>query len=142
MDYIVVPTRKVLLSWRLPQLDKLYWKLFSRWVRLKNADPVTGMVKCFICGHKAHWKNVDCSHYVKRANACTRYSLLNNNPCCVKCNRLLEGNLKRYALRLDAVYGRGTAEKLEYLGRQTCKVDRGDYIDGIEDVAKRLANYG
>lgn len=85
---------------------------------------------------------MDCSHYVKRANTCTRYSLLNNNPCCVVCNRAKGGNLERYAYRLDAVYGEGTAAKLDYLGRQTCKADRGDYIDGIEDVAKRLANYG
>lgn len=139
---VYIPPIKEIRSWKLNKIDKLYWKLFSKWVRLKNADPLTGYLKCFTCGKQLHWKQADCSHYIKRANICTRYSVLNNHPCCSHCNRILAGNLEKYKINLDKTYGKGTAEKLEHLGRQTCKADRGDYIDGITQISKRLRHYG
>ena len=141
MYRIIVPPRKKLSQMTVAKLDKLYWKLFSRWVRLQAADQQTGNVKCFICGSIQHWTNTDCSHYVPRANVCTRYNIYNNQACCTNCNRNLDGNLKLYAKRLDRKFGVGTAEKLTYLGRQSCKAERYEYVEGILAVNKKLDDY-
>ena len=141
MNTIYIPPRGELRKMPVRNLDTLYWKLFSRWTRLKHADPQTGYVRCFTCGKIDHWQFMDCSHYIKRGNQCTRYSELNNHPCCRNCNRNLDGNLEKYAENLDQTYGKGTAQKLEHLGRQTCKVQRCDYVDGILRIQKKLSNY-
>ncbi len=138
MNTIYIPPVRTLKTWKLPKLDGLYWKLFSRWIRLKHADQHTGLVKCFTCGTEIHWTEADCSHYVSRGNACTKYMVKNNHPCCRQCNRFGGGNLQEYKKNIDKVYGAGTAEKIEYLGRQTCKIDRNDYIEGIHKIEKRL----
>jgi hypothetical protein len=141
MYRIIVPTRKKLSQMSVSQLDTLYWRLFSRWVRLKAADPQTGLVKCFICGRIYHWMQMDCAHFVRRANVCTRYNVYNNQACCQSCNRSKNGNLELYAKQLDRVFGIGTAEKLLYLGRQTCKAQRYEYVEGILQVNKKLDQY-
>ena len=141
MNKIYVPTEKVLMGMKLPDLDKLYWSLFSRWIRLKAADIYTGYVSCFICGRRQHWTQMDCSHYIPRKHGSTRFSLLNNHACCQWCNRGLAGNLKRYREKLNLAYGKGTSRKLEQMKNLTIKISRLDYVEGILDVQKKLELY-
>ena len=84
---------------------------------------------------------MQCAHYVRRGHGATRYSVLNNHACCVRCNIHLDGNLQEYKKRLNFVYGKGTAAKLEYLGKQTIKIDRLDYIESICDLERKLRQY-
>ena len=129
------------MSKSVPELDKLYWALFSRWIRLKAADIHSGNVVCFICGSVWHWTEMDCSHYIPRKHNSTRYALLNNHACCKNCNRTLAGNLIEYGKKLDKVYGQGTKEKLEAMKNLTVHVSRLDYVEGILKVKKKLEVY-
>ena len=141
MNRIYVPPLKKLKSMSLPQLDKLYWSLFSRWIRLKAADIRTGYIVCFICGKPVHWTNADTMHYIPRRHGATRFNLYNNHAGCVECNRYKDGNLVKYAKRLTEVYGEGTTERLEEMRNWTIKIDRHDYIEGILQVNKKLEAY-
>lgn len=138
---IYVPKESALKTWTLPRLDKFYWSLFSRWIRLKAAEPSTGMIECFCCGKLVHWKNADCAHFIPRRHASTRFNLINNHACCTICNRIKEGNLDAYAKRLERTYGKGTVDKLIYLKNLTIKINRNDYVQGILLLDKKLDAY-
>jgi hypothetical protein len=65
---------------------------------------------------------------------------LNNHPQCDYCNGYLKGNREVYAKKLDEQYGEGTAEKLEALGRKTCKIDRQEMLELIEKLDKEIGD--
>lgn len=78
--------------------------LWSKLVRLSNANSI-GMCKCCSCGMMAHWKDVDCGHFVSRNHNLGRYDERNTAPQCKKCNRFREGNKAGYAVYLQEKYG-------------------------------------
>ena len=112
-------------------------RVFSQWIRRKAADE-NGWATCFTCGRPKPWFQLQNGHYVKRENMCTRYHPENNHPQCENCNVFLRGNLKVYAQKLDERYGEGTAEKLEALGKQTCKIHRNEMIELIRKLDKEI----
>ena len=73
-------TRKKLIA----RLDKV----FSQWVRSKDADH-RGFVQCFTCGVFKHWKTVDAGHFQSRAKFSTRWDEMN-----VKCQCKFSKGLK------------------------------------------------
>ena len=62
----------------------------------------------------------------------TRYSEDGNCEVqCVACNMFRGGEQYKFALNLDAKYGAGTAEELDFLARLSVKFSRVDYEDKI-----------
>lgn len=112
-------------------------RVFSQWIRRKAAD-YRGWASCYTCGIQKPWFQLQNGHYVRRENMCTRYLPLNNHPQCDYCNGYLKGNREVYARKLDEQYGEGTAEKLEALGRKTCKIDRQEMLELIEKLDKEI----
>ncbi len=134
---IFVPPLYQLKKMSSAELDRIAVRLFSTYIRTKDAD-FTGLVGCFTCSQVAHWSEMHCGHFVRRSNMCTRFMEINNHPQCPTCNIEKDGNVKKYAKMLDKVYGGGTAEEIERLGRQTCKWVRSDYHDLITKLEGEL----
>lgn len=59
--------------------------IFSIYIRTKYADS-NGMVECFTCDKKFHWKQIHNGHYMSRYNYSTRWEIKNCKPQCQICN--------------------------------------------------------
>jgi NinG protein len=93
--------------------------VFSQYIRIKDADK-DGNVACFCCGSIGRWQDMDCAHFVPRANMYTRFSENNCKPNCQTCNRREDGNLAAYAQHLEAD-NVGSVESLLEQGRLVYK---------------------
>ncbi|QDP62818.1 MAG: putative protein ninG [Prokaryotic dsDNA virus sp.] len=115
----------------ISKLKKELDKWFSLFIRL-NAATEEGLVQCITCGIVKHYKDgMQNGHFQSRRHLNTRYSELNCAPQCVKCNIYSQGEQYLFALKLDAKYGEGTAEELQYEAKQMCKMNRVDYQEEI-----------
>ncbi len=74
--------------------------LFSKWIRMKDAD-VFDMVGCYTCGAKKRWPNQQCGHYISRSNLYLRWDARNAKVQCEGCNCLKNGNISAYTKRLE-----------------------------------------
>jgi hypothetical protein len=126
-------TRKKLIA----RLDKV----FSQWVRMRTADH-RGFVECYTCGKVAHWKTVDAGHFQSRAKFSTRWmcdpeeGMVNVAPQCKSCNGFRSGEQFKFARRLDAEFGEGTAETIEQASNQTRKYSV-EELEALIDVYNR-----
>lgn len=120
-------TRKKLIA----RLDKV----FSQWVRSKDADH-RGFVQCFTCGQFKHWKTVDAGHFQSRAKFSTRWDEMNVKPQCKSCNGFRSGEQFKFARHLDRVYGEGTAMEVEQLSNTTKKWSS-EELEALVDVYNR-----
>lgn len=115
----------------------------SQFVRLLRANAY-GIAKCFTCNNRGHWTEMQCGHFVARANLATRFDLRNLACQCPYCNEALRGNLEVFAMEIDKREGEGTARELVALGRTICKRPAYEYQELIETykecVAKLKAN--
>jgi hypothetical protein len=122
----------------ISKLKKELDKWFSLFIRLRDATD-EGMVQCFTCGKVGHYKSgMQCGHFMSRRFLATRYDELNQIQC-VKCNMFEQGMQWQFGLNLDAKYGEGTAEEMQYKARQTVKFSRIDYEEKIS-YYKSLVN--
>lgn len=86
---------------------------FSRYIRLKYADPHTGIVACVTCGMMKHWKEMQNGHYISRGCSTLRYSEKNCHVQCPSCNVFKNGNYPRYALFMLKTYGPEVLSELD-----------------------------
>jgi hypothetical protein len=96
----------------LPKLKKECWKLFSEWVRRKDADE-TGTVECYTCRKPIHWKEAHAGHFVPGRTGSVLLNPAIVRPQCVQCNIFLCGNYSAYTLRMLDEVGREKVQ--EYL---------------------------
>lgn len=83
-------TKKVKLS----TVKKKAWDIFSKYIRLSNADE-NGMVQCYTCTTVKHWKQMQAGHGIGgRGNAVLFLEKI-VKPQCVGCNMFAHG---RYAV--------------------------------------------
>ena len=126
----------------ISKLKKELDKWFSLYIRLRDAT-AEGMVQCFTCGKVAHYKSggMQCGHFQSRRFMATRYSEDGNCEVqCQKCNIWEQGMQYRFAMNLDAKYGEGTAQELEYLAKTIVKFSRVDYDEKISYYKKAVDN--
>lgn len=102
------------------QLKKDLDKIFSQFVRQSNADE-NGMVDCYTCSKRLHWKEMQCGHFVSRQHLATRYSEDNCRPQCVGCNVFGGGKVSVFAERLEKELGVGTVARLYREANQIVK---------------------
>jgi hypothetical protein len=116
----------------LPRLKKKLWKIFSEYIRRRDADHC-GMVKCFTCPQILHWKDMDAGHYVPQSIALSLvFNEKNVHAQCGGCNRYKNGNLTIYALELQKKYGNTILEDLQSLRKENFRYTRADYMEMIE----------
>jgi hypothetical protein len=121
----------------IAKLDKELWDVFSLYIRQRDAD-IYGRVKCFTCSKIDVYKNMDAGHFITRAKASTKFDELNVMPQCKACNIFGQGKQFEFGLKLDSIYGKGTAEGLLFKSKMLCKRDRYDYQNLIEVYKQKL----
>lgn len=85
----------------LSELIKVADDIFSKWVRLSNADK-DGLVTCYTCDAVLRWQDSQCGHYVKRGNLFLRFDPRNCRVQDRQCNEYKDGNYAEYTKRLEA----------------------------------------
>jgi len=103
---------------------------FSKYIRLRDANDM-GVAQCFTCGKVDHYKKLQNGHFQSRRHHNTRWDENNCQVQCVKCNLFLQGMQWQFGLKLDAKYGLGTAEELEFMSKVNVKMMRIDYVEKI-----------
>ena len=126
-----VPRKKKPVS--VSKAKKRTWKIFSEWIRRKDADPA-GYVQCVCCGKVLHYKESHAGHYIHGNTKRTYFEEKNVHPCCPKCNMYLSGNLTQYALFLEGKYGKGILQELDE--KKNGKPWKVPELDAIHDYYK------
>lgn len=94
------------------KLDDKLWRVFSEFIRIRDAKFGNGIGKCYTCGKLIHYKDGDAGHYEKRQHENTKYDERNNHLQCHKCNRYDGGRQSDYAEHLIRDYGQGILQEL------------------------------
>ena len=84
--------------------------LFARYIKMR--DCINGKGQCFTCGEIFSIKELDAGHFRARQYNATRYSEINVQLQCKKCNRFYEGEKWVFGNHLDEKYGKGTTLNL------------------------------
>ena len=108
------PSKNIKLS--KAKADK-YFSLFIR-ERDKNKP-------CITCNK--HAREYDCGHFLSRRFESVRFDEKNAHSQCLKCNRFEYGNQFEHGVKVDLLYGKGTAEKLLQKSKMFCKHSKFDY---------------
>lgn len=121
--------RKKLKS--LPSLKRKLWKVFSEYIRRRDADE-NGITKCISCDVRKHWSQMDCGHFLPKSLGLSVYFVeKNNHQQCQKCNLFLQGNQYNYALAIKKRYGDSVIDELEQIKNTMFKFSRSDYEELI-----------
>ena len=123
----------------ISKLKKELDKWFSLYIRLRDATP-EGMVQCFTSGRVYHYKQIHAGHFMSRKHLSTRWCEMNVQPQSPKDNLFGQGEQWQFGLKLDAKYGIGTAEELQYKAKQTIKMSRIDYEEEIRYYKANVKN--
>lgn len=118
--------------------DKKLWKVFSEFIRLRDAN-ANGYCKCITCGLIRHWKQMDCGHGIPRQHKATKFHEQNNHAQCKRCNGFEGGKREVYKIEVDKRYGAGTWDKLEVMSRMTAKRAQFEF-DVMEEYYKEQVN--
>lgn len=110
----------------LAKLKKELDSIFSRYIRLRNADGETGDAICVTCGKIDHWKKLQNGHFMSRRHQITRWDEDNCQCQCYSCNVMQQGKQYQYSIWLDDKYGKGKADELLQKSFGTLKLDRYD----------------
>tara|TARA_S200002703_G_C3718442_1_gene220702 strand:- start:45 stop:446 length:402 start_codon:yes stop_codon:yes gene_type:complete len=119
-----------------PTKSKLVKKLdivFSRWVRLSNADH-RGFCECVTCGKKEHFKQIQAGHFMSRRHYSTRWDEDNVKPQCRACNVFNQGRQYEYSIYL----GKELSDDLLSKSRQTTKFTVYDLEEMIKIYEQRI----
>lgn len=111
--------------------------LFSRVIRLRAAEPITGMCYCYICNSPVHYSEAQAMHFVKRGDSSLRLHSKNVRVGDKKCNEYLDGNLELYAKKLEAEEPR-LSEWLYAEGKQVYKFTRDELKRMIADWTREI----
>ena len=122
----------------LPKLKEDLDKVFSRYIRLRNADEETGDAICVTCGIIKHWKELQNGHFMSRRHHSTRWDEDNCQVQCYSCNVMQQGKQYEYSIWLDDKFGKGKSDELLLKSKQTLKLDRHDLKQMILEYAEEV----
>ena len=74
--------------------------LVSQYVRRLYSDD-NGEVTCYTCTKRAHYKEMQCGHFVPRQYLAARYDLRNLRVQCYACNMLYNSQPSTFAYKLE-----------------------------------------
>tara|TARA_R100001163_G_scaffold17885_1_gene15857 strand:+ start:1323 stop:1727 length:405 start_codon:yes stop_codon:yes gene_type:complete len=123
----------------ISKLKKELDKWFSLYIRLRDATN-EGMVQCFTSNRVYHYKQIHAGHFMSRRCLSTRWCEINVQPQSAADNLFGQGEQFKFGLNLDAKYGEGTAEELQYKAKTIQKFSRVDYEEKISYYKKLVKN--
>lgn len=112
-------------------------RVFSEYIRLRDADE-KGFCRCISCGKIAHWKDMDCGHFINRKHMALRFNDINCNAQCRACNRFDEGNMEGYRMGLIKKHGQVIIEKLYAMKNEVCRISSIEYSIAIKHYKKKV----
>lgn len=104
----------------LPTLIKRLDKVFSQYIRLRDAMP-NGYFVCISCGKVKPLEQADCGHYHSRMHMSTRFDEDNCNAECRACNRFSSDHTIGYREHLLRKIGLQRFQMLEVRAHQSRK---------------------
>ena len=104
---------------RRKQLIKELDTVFSRYIRRKASN--NGVAMCVTCAKFDSWKLMDCGHFIVRGKIGTRFDEKNCHVQCRDCNRMKQGNMKRYERYMKAKYGQKVIDELKLKAKTPIK---------------------
>jgi len=113
--------------------------VFSQYIRRRTADH-KGIVECYTCGKKDHWKKMQCGHFQSRKYYSTRWNEDNCQVQCVGCNMFKSGEQYKFGLKLNMQYGENKAENLYLLAKKIKKFNNFDLSQMIERYSRLNAS--
>lgn len=120
----------------LPRLKRKLWKMFSEYVRKRDASEA-GIVKCFTCSRTGHWKEFQAGHYIPQSlSLALVFDDRNVHPQCGGCNLFRRGNMSVYAVELRKRYGENILEELQSKRKEGFRYTRSDYEELIEKYSQ------
>lgn len=123
------------------KLIKLADKLMSRLVRQMYAN-TEGVVRCFTCDYRAHWKHMQNGHYISRSRYFTRWMLENTRPQCFVCNLRYQGMGHLFRAQLVVEYGERGVITMEELSKRENQEYTNEMIElVISEFKSLLSNY-
>lgn len=96
--------------------DRKYWidqldKVFSLYIRLRDSKAYRFRAfKCISCGEVKPFEQMDCGHFIGRANMLLRWDSSNCHGECRACNRLSSSHLLYYRKNLIIKLGTDALE--------------------------------
>jgi len=121
----------------LSDLEKKLDKVFSQYIRLKDADE-GGTVECVTCNQLFFWKDTDCGHFIKRQHRSVRWDERNVGVQCTRCNHYMGGRQDDFSKYIIKTYGYSVYDELMRLKYQTMKFSRLDILEKIDEYKEKL----
>lgn len=118
----------------LPKLTKDADDWFSKYVRLRDSEPMNGeyVGTCITCsksgtvawrdetGKLRYTKGWNAGHFVTRGNKVVHFNEMNVNlQCAFRCNKMRSGEYVKYKIALKEKYGEEVPGELEKLAEET-----------------------
>ena len=125
----------------LRSLKNKAWKLFSEYVRRKDADE-GGTVSCFTCGKPLSWKEAHAGHAIPGRHNAVLFDLDIVRPQCPRDNIFLRGRYEVFATKLIKEMGMDWWEKKLAGSREIVKLTRSDLEDLIAAYKAKLEAVG
>lgn len=113
------------------------WKVFSEYVRRKDAD-AGGMERCYTCDTLAHWKELQCGHAIGGRHNAVLFDSGLCRPQCLRCNVFMRGNYPIFTTKLIKENGMDWWEGKLSGARQLVKLTRSDIESLIESYKGKL----
>jgi len=114
-------------------------RIFSIYIRLRDAMPHSGLVKCISCGRIHHWTKIQNGHYVGRSAMSVRFSEENCHSQCVACNVMMHGNMLAYRRAMVKLYGEQKVNEIEVRGHLAKKWHDFELEEMIKYYTARVA---
>ena len=112
-------------------------RVTSRMVRLSEMGN-DGKVQCFTCPSRREFKNIQCGHFIPRANLVFRFDWYYNlRPQCPNCNVTLRGNIKVFADKLNEERS-GIVEWMQEEARKVYSPTRDELKQLLFDYQQRV----
>lgn len=122
----------------LRRLKEILWKVFSEYIRRKDADE-GGTERCYTCGVLEHWKALQCGHAIGGRHNAVLFDAGICRPQCLRCNVFLRGNYPIFTTKLIKENGMEWWEKKLEGARQIVKYTRADIEQMIENYKRKVA---
>lgn len=119
-------------------LKSKVWRMFSKFIRLRDSNE-DGYCTCITCDRPLFWKQTQAGHFIpQHNNPNTIFHEENVHAQCPQCNIYLHGNQYLYSLKVDLIYGSGTAEKILCLSKQEKRFTIEEYELMLKDYTNRV----
>lgn len=133
----VVKKKKKLVP--IPKLRSKLWRLFSEFIRCRDAD-MNGNIKCCTTGQERHWRTSQAGHFFsQRGNPALIFEESNVNAQSPIANKMQKNNITwEYLVYMKNKYGEEELNRLASLKGKPFKFTRDWYEEKIKHYKEQV----